>query len=322
MRFGLPGTRGSLAPGSAVSTLELARTAESLGYDALWVSEEHFSRIGAAVRRHAPSALIAAAAIAAATRRIRIGFTVLLPQIHDATRLAEDIATLDVLSGGRVNVGLGWPNPTYVETFPRPSVTLAAQLTRLTAAWRGEPVVTATGAYIVEPAPYQQPHPPIYIAPRDQAAVDWAAGQGHAIILSAFQASISLHDALRRFAGQGGRLADSPIERFCMVAESDEAAYQRAWPLVQRLVQRFIRSATASLSNTIIDAPELDPLRFYNEVALVGSAETVAARIMALRDGCGVQSISLRPSFWGSCPAELQRETVARFAAEVMPKLA
>jgi len=322
MRFGLPGTRGSLAPGSAVSTLELARTAESLGYDALWLSEEHFSRIGAAVRRSGPSALIAAAAIAAATRRIRIGFTVLLPQIHDATRLAEDIATLDVLSGGRVNVGLGWPDPAYLETFPRASVTLAVQLAKLTAAWRGDPVVTATGAYIVEPPPYQQPHPRIFIAPRDLEAVDWAAGQGHAIILSAFQASNSLRDTLSRFADQGGRLADSPIERFCMVAESDEAAFQQARPLVQRLVQRFTQSGTANLSHTIIDAPEIDPLRFYDEVALIGGAETVAARITALRDGRGVQSINLRPSFWGTCPAELQRETVARFAADVMPKFA
>lgn len=321
MRFGLPGTRGSLAPGSAVSTLELARTAEALGYDTLWLSEEHFSRIGAAVRRSPPSALVAGGAIAAATRRIRIGFTVLLPQLHDARRLAEDIATLDILSGGRVNVGLGWPNPAYIEMLPRPRVTLAAQLATMTAAWAGEPVVTATGAYIVEPPPHQRPHPPIYIAPRDEAAAEWAADQGHAVILPAFQDSISLRDTLRRFADHGGRVSDSPIERFCMVAESDQAAHQHAWPLVQRLVQRFIDTGAASLSNAITGLPETNPRRFYDEVALVGGAETVAARIAALRDRCGVHAISLRPSFWGSCPAELQRETVERFAADVMPRL-
>jgi alkanesulfonate monooxygenase SsuD/methylene tetrahydromethanopterin reductase-like flavin-dependent oxidoreductase (luciferase family) len=322
MRFGLPGTRGNLAPGSAVSTLDLARTAEALGYDSLWLSEEHFSQVGAVVRRRPPSTLVAAAAIAAATRRIRIGFSVLLPQIHDAGSLAEDIATLDILSGGRVNLGLGWPNPVYLEAFPRPAVTLAEQLATMTAAWAGEPVIAGTGAYIVEPPPHQQPHPPIHIAPCDQAAVDWAAAQSYAIILSAFQASASLHDTLSRFADQGGRLADSPIERFCMVAESDQAARQQAWPLVQALVQRLTNSGTASLANAIIAEHETDPHRFYDEVALIGSAETVAARITALRDRCGVHAISLRPSFWGSCPAELQRETVARFAADVMPKFA
>jgi len=53
--------------------------------------------------------------------------------------------------------------------------------------------------------------------------------------------------------------------------------------------------------------------------ALAGSAQTVAARIAALRDELGITRISLRPSFWGSCPAAVQEATVARFATDVMP---
>jgi alkanesulfonate monooxygenase SsuD/methylene tetrahydromethanopterin reductase-like flavin-dependent oxidoreductase (luciferase family) len=324
MRFGLPGSRGSLAPGSAVATLDLARRAEALGFDALWLSEEHFSVASATVRRRQPSALMVAAALAANTSRIRIGFTVLLPQLHDAHRLAEDIATLDILSGGRINLGLGWPNPAYLKAFSRGSdqPELAEQLAIMIDDWSGRPIVLDGTAYVVEPPPLQQPHPPIYIAPGDQDALDWAAARGHAVILSAFQSRTSLHETLTRFGEAGGRIADSPIERFCFVGESDEAARHHAWPLVVAMMDRFAQTGATQMANRIIPESDLDPERFYNEVALIGSPATVAARIAALRADYGVQCINLRPSFWGSCPANLQALTVERFARDVAPKLA
>ena len=325
MRFGLPGSRGSLAPGSVVATLDLARRAEALGFDTLWLSEEHFSVASAAVRRRQPSALMVAAAIAANTSRIRIGFTVLLPQLHDAHRLAEDIATLDILSGGRINLGLGWPNSAYLKAFglgpDQPE--LSEQLDIMMDDWSGRPLVLDGTAYVVEPPPLQQPHPPVYIAPRDDHdALDWAAARGHAVILSAFQSRASLHETLTRFGEASGRIADSPIERFCFVGESDDAARHHAWPLVIAMMQRFAKTGATQMANRIIPESDIDPERFYNEVALIGGPTTVAARIADLRTEYGVQCINLRPSFWGSCPANLQALTVERFATDVAPKLA
>ena len=324
MRFGLPGSRGSLTPGSAVATLDLARRAEALGFDALWLSEEHFSAANAPVRRRQPSALVVAAALAASISRIRIGFTVLLPQLHDAHRLAEDIATLDLLSGGRVNLGLGWPNPVYPKAFghgsDRPE--LAEQLDIMIDDWSGRPLVIDGTAYLIEPPLLQQPHPPVYIAPRDHDALDWAAAQGHAVILSAFQSKASLHETLTRFGGGGGRIADSPVERFCFVGESDAAARNHAWPLVVAMMQRFAKTGAAQTANRIIPETDIDPQRCYNEVALIGGPATVAAKIAALRAEYGVQCINLRPSFWGSCPAHLQALTIERFATDVVPQLA
>ena len=82
--------------------LDLIVAAEELGFDTIWLTEHHFADDG-----YSPSIIPLAAAIAARTERVRIGFNLLLLPLHNAIRVAEDIATLDVLSGGRIDVGLG-----------------------------------------------------------------------------------------------------------------------------------------------------------------------------------------------------------------------
>src|SRR5580704_17108538 len=75
---------------------------ENNGFDDVWLSEHHFIEDG-----YLPSILPAAAAIAARTNRIRIASGVLLMPLHNPIRLAEDIATVDVISGGRSELGVG-----------------------------------------------------------------------------------------------------------------------------------------------------------------------------------------------------------------------
>lgn len=83
-------------------TLEEIQFADQLGFDSAWLAEHHFSRYGIL-----GNPLLMGAAIASTTKRISIGTAVLVLPFHDPIRLAEDIATLDVLSRGRLKVGIG-----------------------------------------------------------------------------------------------------------------------------------------------------------------------------------------------------------------------
>ncbi len=83
-------------------TLEQIRWAESIGFDSVWLTEHHFCDDG-----YTPSPLVIAAAIGARTQRMRIGTNLMLMPLHDPIRLAEDAATLSLVTGGRFDLGIG-----------------------------------------------------------------------------------------------------------------------------------------------------------------------------------------------------------------------
>ena len=84
------------------SHLELITDSEQMGFDDAWLTEHHFIDDG-----YSPSLLPIGAAIAARTRRLRIGTFLLLLPLHNPVRIAEDTATLDLISGGRFDLGVG-----------------------------------------------------------------------------------------------------------------------------------------------------------------------------------------------------------------------
>jgi alkanesulfonate monooxygenase SsuD/methylene tetrahydromethanopterin reductase-like flavin-dependent oxidoreductase (luciferase family) len=145
--------------------LQQAIRAEQLGIDGIWVTEHHFTH------GYICSPLVFLGALATGTTSVRLGTAVLLPDLYHPVRLAEDIAVLDVLSNGRVELGVGIGSILQeYECFgvnPKQRVSvLRESLEILRLAWSAEEFTYRgkhfdLGKINVVPKPVQQPHPPI-----------------------------------------------------------------------------------------------------------------------------------------------------------------
>jgi alkanesulfonate monooxygenase SsuD/methylene tetrahydromethanopterin reductase-like flavin-dependent oxidoreductase (luciferase family) len=163
--------------------LDLITAAEAMGFDTIWLTEHHFADDG-----YSPSIIPLAAAIAARTERVRIGFNLLLLPLHNAIRVAEDIATLDVLSGGRIDVGLGQGYARHefdgygvdrserLRRFVEGLDVLHGLWTEDTFSYRGEHYVI-DGARL-QPKPVQRPTPPLWIGATSLPGVRRAGRRG------------------------------------------------------------------------------------------------------------------------------------------------
>ena len=151
--------------------MELMYEAENLGFDSVWPAEHHFSEYG-----YCASPQVSLAAVAARTRRIRLGTGVVVLPFHNPVRVAEDFAFLDLMSDGRVDLGLGRGyQPMEFAGFGLADKQAESRemfqegLELIRKCWTEERV-TYKGKYyqiedmMVRPKPYQQPYPPIYMA--------------------------------------------------------------------------------------------------------------------------------------------------------------
>src|SRR5499433_3491203 len=138
--------------------LEIAQASETLGFGNVWLAEHHFSTYGYSSR---PAQL--ATYIAARTTRIRVGTAVIVVPLHHPLVIAEEIATLDLLAGGRVDIGLGRGYQHY--EFERFGLELSTSRDRweeavdvILKAFRGEPF-TYAGKLFTIPATSAFPQP-------------------------------------------------------------------------------------------------------------------------------------------------------------------
>lgn len=154
-------------------SVELAATAERLGFDSVWLSEHHFFADG-----YTPSPLVLAAAIAARTERIAIGTGVLLAPLHNPVRLAEDAATAQLLADGRLVLGVaqGWKR----DEFDGLGVPYRGRHLRLEEIVLG--LREAWGEGPVTPKP--TPQPPIWIGGMSEPSVRRAARLGDGYLAS------------------------------------------------------------------------------------------------------------------------------------------
>ena len=215
--------------------LERIEIMDQTGYDAVWLAEHHFSSYSVC-----PSVHVMAMQVAARTKNLRIGTAVTLAAFYHPLRIAEEIALIDVLSGGRINWGAGRGfDPVEMKNFGvtsedsherfREAVDIVLQ------AWNTDRL-TYDGKFNsfedveVLPKPKQSPHPPVWMAASSEGAIEWAADQGHAILMDPHSAhdEIARKEALyesRYAAAQGQKpKADRPIARLVAIAETDAQA--------------------------------------------------------------------------------------------------
>src|SRR5437879_3386757 len=183
--------------------LEIAQAAEALGFGNVWLAEHPSSTYGYLCR---PTQL--ATYIAAKTKRIRVGTAVIVVPLHHPLVIAEEIATLDLLAGGRVDVGLGRGYQPY--EFERFGLELESGRARweesidiLLKALSGTPF-SYDGKFfkipetMVFPQPLQQPRPPIWITAQSPESVEAAVRRGFNLLTGGFGVPIERMAALRR----------------------------------------------------------------------------------------------------------------------------
>jgi natural product biosynthesis luciferase-like monooxygenase protein len=160
--------------------------ADELGFATVWLTEHHFSPYGGTL----PNPAVFGAAIAARTRRIRIGTAVTVLPLHNPLLVAEDFAMLDVLSGGRFDFGIGRGSVQAefeefgIEHKDSAAVLLEA-IDAILAAWQPGPLqhdgprFTVPRPIDVLPKPVQRPHPPVWVgASRTPDTFAWAGRRG------------------------------------------------------------------------------------------------------------------------------------------------
>jgi probable F420-dependent oxidoreductase len=208
-------------------TLEHIQYAEELGFDDVWTTEHHFIDDG-----YSPSILTICAAIAARTTRVRIGTRVLLAPFYHPLRLAEDAATVDVLSGGRLilGLGLGYRNEEYaalgIPTRSR-GLMLEETVAVLRQAWSPADVdfsgrVLRYSGVNVTPKPVQQPIP-VWIGGSSPATALRAARIGDGL-LAGGELARAYRDELQR--GRPGAVSRSSVAvPWALIAEDPDAAW-------------------------------------------------------------------------------------------------
>src|SRR5262245_18075436 len=219
---------------------------ELLGFDEAWFAEHHHSDYGMLA-----SPNLITAALARRTARLRFGNLVNALPLHDPMRLAEECAMLDILTGGRLNIGLGRGVPKDDMKHRLDRDTAQARFEEgieiLMRAWSGETFSYSGKAWSYEeiscrPQPLQKPHPPIYYGATSPDSPSMVARRGWNLALSR-QPLANCVKAIASYRAERAKHEDLPgdgdaiMVRDIYVAGSNEQAWREAGPELTRFWQ-------------------------------------------------------------------------------------
>jgi alkanesulfonate monooxygenase SsuD/methylene tetrahydromethanopterin reductase-like flavin-dependent oxidoreductase (luciferase family) len=340
MRFGLFGAAqaGGAHPGAPMGQgfhdfIDFNVEAEALGYHSTFLVEHHFSGWN-----QVSATLTLLTWLAARTTTLRLGTAVMVLPWHNPVILAEQAATLDLLSGGRLDFGIG-KGYRYNEFngFAIPLEEADARfeeaLAIIAKAWTSEQRFSHHGRFwtfndiVVEPPTSQKPHPPFWMAAGSPASIRRVAERGHNLILDQFAAFDVIGERIALFKAEQARVGLAPfapgkerglaynptgiaLARDMHVADSEaakEAALERNRQFHERIlsVARWPDRAGGSHILAYGHAPEAAAA-----TSLIGTPDEIMGKLEALRRA-GVEYVIV------SCGGS--RESLRRFAREIMP---
>jgi alkanesulfonate monooxygenase SsuD/methylene tetrahydromethanopterin reductase-like flavin-dependent oxidoreductase (luciferase family) len=232
--------------------LEQAEAADELGFESFWIAEHHFHEYGAIPR---PAIWLAAAA--QRTRRIGLGASVVVLPFDNPLRVAEDYAMVDILSHGRLMLGVGsgylrHEFEGFVVPVDQKRERFDEALEIMLAAWKGERFSYAGRYHTVNDLqlnvlPLQRPHPPLWVAILSNQAAAFVGARGLPVMMipyattEEFSELADTVDAYRRgFIGAGGKPEEATVRfglhTYC--AESREEARAD----IDEAMERYVRT--------------------------------------------------------------------------------
>jgi natural product biosynthesis luciferase-like monooxygenase protein len=321
--------------------LEESRLAEEVGFDAVWLAEHHFSPYGIC-----PSLAVLAAAIARETRRVRIGTSVVVAPFLHPIRIAEEWAMVDILSGGRLDFGLGrgyQPKEFrgFAVSMERTRERFDESLEVIRRCWTAERA-SFEGEFwqfrdlMVLPRPLQQPHPPFWTAAVSPDTYTLAARRGLRILTAP---SFTPWDILRKNfdayraewrATQPSGDGEIAMNKIIHVADSSRQARED----LREPVRWFFRTQADLISDAEGVPP--DQYKFYRRVrenllslseekaldqaAITGDAEEVADKIREHHEALGI-TYFMGSFSRGGVPHDKVLRSMRLFGEKVIPRL-
>lgn len=314
--------------------IEHAQTAEELGFRNIWLAEHHFSTYGYVGR---PVQL--ATYLAAKTSTIRVGTAVIVVPLHHPLMIAEEIATLDVLAHGRVDIGLGRGYQYY--EFERLGLELDSARARwdeaidiILCALRGEPFSYHGSLYDIPetsvfPRPVQQPYPPIWVTAQSPHSVEATVKRGFNLLTGGFGVPVERMAEFRQLFDRlvaEVRPACEPevgVQRAVYVtdnvADARDAAEHARWNMrVTLSLRNHYEKVEAGHAIAVPMPHEPDTDELLERFVVVGTPDTVIRQIKRIREMVGINHFNC--SFWfGDLDQARVLRSMELFAREVMP---
>ena len=321
--------------------LELIDAGEAWGLDCAWLAEFHFSP----ERSVLSSPIVTAGAIAARTKRIRIGMAVYVVPLTNPLRVAEEVATIDQLSNGRFDFGIGRSGfvnsyNSYTIPYEESEARFDEALEILCEAWKGEPF-SYQGQYyqvsnaLVVPQPVQRPYPPMRMAATSAATFEKVARLGLPIFvglrgddMSVLRNSLENYRAAWREAGHPGE-ASTYLRVPVYAGENERAAFDEPRDCIMHYFERQAQLVAAmgvekgsGTSSKATIAASLAALSYEDILAsrvAFGSPAQLIERITEWRETLGIDGVVMELNAGGLLTEEQVLNSLRLITHEVMP---